>query len=532
MLTNEFDRYGSAGVSDYRAIKKGGFFTQHANSVFVGFFNGKPLWYSGMGGLITVAGARSGKLRDFLAYNICTGICLTTLFILDLKGELAAISQNQTADGKFNIFWNPTGMHGLASMRINPVGHLTIHNPILVSDVKVVCEHLIPDSGSAQGKFFEGRAREFLEALILTLVRKNGVLTLPDLYWAINLIPGGGEEWLDFAFEMSEAGFPLSARIEEEIAQSREDQSGGFRGILGEVFRAVAPLSDPILMQSVSAPFDFDLGDPCQGKQAYQVYFMIPAEFVSAWSGVTKLMFVCAMAHKSRNPQARQQTFVLDECAQLGGFPMVTKLFTYGAGIGIRPLAVFQDLGQIKSISPGAETIIPSSAACRLFFAIRDIQSATLISRMLGSQTLQFDDEAAQARAAHAKHQATQAFLGSGDPLSAGLSYAHHKREAERKSKMHRLLRTPDEVMSTPDDKAFLYLDGLQHPVYADRTPYWTQKFMAGRFHPNPYHPPLDTVSVMTTWGMRTRRIVREPVLRQFAHYPQYANGIWSRVER
>jgi type IV secretion system protein VirD4 len=116
------------------------------------------------------------------------------MVILDMKGELAAISRDQTPDKKYCIYWNPMGLHGLARHRINPVDYLRADSPSLVSDAKVFCENMIASSGSAQAAYFEGRAREFLEGIVLTLVRIKGAVTLPDLYQILNLIPGGGEE--------------------------------------------------------------------------------------------------------------------------------------------------------------------------------------------------------------------------------------------------------------------------------------------------------------------------------------------------
>jgi len=333
---------------------------------------------------------------------------------------------------------------------------------------------------------------------------------------------------------MSECGFQISKRIEEEIANSRESSSNGFQGILGEIFKAFSCLSDPALMESVSpypnGSFDFSLADPCEGDQTYQLYLIAPAEFVENWNPIIKSVFVAGMVYKSRAPHAPQQTWILDECAQLGGFPLVVKLFTYGAGIGIRPWAVFQSTYQMRALGPSAENIITSSAAFRSYFAVRDIESATAVSRALGAQTLEYDDEMQQARARHAKSQAMQALLNGDDPFGAGLNYAHHKREAEFKTKQHRLLRTPDEVLNCPPDKQFIFTDALQKPIYGDRKAYFDQKFMAGRYHPNPYHPPQGKVCVKTWMGHEWRTVVKEPVPPRFAHYPQYKDGQWSRI--
>ena len=532
-LGNEQNRFGSAGFCTESQIKRAGLFEQQAGSLFVGFCGLRPMFYNGDGGILLTAGARGGKLRDILGYSICAGIHTQSMLILDPKGELAAISQDQTGDGKHCIYWNPSALHGLPQMRLNPVDYLRIESLSLISDVKVLCENLIPPTGDKRSDFFEGRAREFLEAIILTLVRKYGQLTLGDLYRAVNLIPGGGDRWLDFAWEMNQAGFEISVRIEEEIANAQRDSSStGYQGILGEIFKALSCLSDPTLLDSVSGPFDCSLEEFCNSAQRAQLYLMPPAEFIKPWAPVIKAFFVAGMIYKSRKPDAPRQTWILDECAQLGGFPLVTQLFTYGAGIGIRPMAVFQSVFQMNELGKNAGNIITSSAQARLYFAVRDIDTATTISRMLGVQTLEFDDELAQARARHAKHQAVQSLLTGGDPFMAGLSVSHHRKEAEHRTKQQRLLRTPDEVLRTPSDRLYLFADELSLPHFGHRAPYYEQHFMSdGRFHPNPYHPPTDRVRVKTRWGHVWRNVRREPVPRAYADYPQYRSGFWSRVE-
>lgn len=533
---NETFRFGSADFATDGDLRAAGMFEHAAQSIFVGFHGGQALYYQNPAGMCVTAGARGGKMRDFLAYNILSGTCLHTIVMLDMKGEGAFLSQDQTADRKFCGYWNPLGLHGLPQDRINPVGHLRIDSPTVVSDTKVFCENLIAATGSATGAYFEGRAREALEAIVLTLVEMNGVLTLPDLYRAINLIPTNSDAWLDLAFEMSESRFAISRRIEQEIAASRSGGGDGWQGILGELFKSVACLSDPVLMASVSPPFTMSLAQLCDSDQAWQLYLMPPAEFVTAWAPVIKSLFVGAMTYKSRAPSAPRQTWFLDECGQLaggaaGGFPLVARMFTYGAGIGVQPVAIFQTNRQMRALGPEAEALITSSAGCRLMFALRDIDSAADASRMLGQQTLEYDDTLRQSRARHSRREMVLRLLSGGNPLQAGLAMAQHRREATHRSKQQRALRTPDEVMLMPDTQALLFADGLPHPALIERAPYWTRPELAGRFHPNPYHPPLDKVQVATRRGTAWKTVVNAPVPPRFAHFPQYRTGIWSRVE-
>jgi len=531
MTDNSRFRFGSAGFASAREIARAGMFDQSASSLLVGFLGNKPIWYDGAGGLVLVAGARSGKLRDVLAYNICAGIHSPTMVLLDMKGELTAVAQNQTPDQKFNICWNPAKLHGLPQHRINPVDYLRIDSRSLVADTKVFCENIIPLSGSAQSEFFERRAQEYLEAIILPLVQLNGVLTLPDLYHAVNLIPGESDEYLDFAFEMSKSPFEISVRVEEEIANSRKDTTGGFQGIMGELFKGLSCLSDPQLMASVSPPYDFSLSQLCESDQTYLLSIMPPAEFIDSWAPIIKALFVSAMMYKARAPHAPRQTWVIDECSQLGKFPLIVKAFTYAAGIGIRPWAVFQSAFQMRALGPDAENIITSSAQLRSYFGVRDIETASAVSRMIGHETLQYFDETQSLRASHAKRQALHAVMNGQDPFAAALQCHQQSLEASTMRKQQRLLRTPDEVLNMPGDKQFIFTDGIPHPIYADRKPYYEQVFMRGRYHPNPYHPPAGKVRVKMWMGHSWRKVISEPVPERYAHYPQYQGGLWSRIE-
>lgn len=183
-------------------------------------------------------------------------------------------------------------------------------------------------------------------------------------------------------------------------------------------------------------------------------------------------------------------------------------------------------------LGPRAGSLIQSSAACSIWFAIRDQPSASMLSRKIGEQTLEYDNTLQQEKARLAKSQAAQAMLSGGDPLQSMLAYRHHKQEAEHRTKQRRALRDATEIMATPNDKAYIFVDGLRHPIYADRYAYFDQAFMTGRYMPNPYHPPEDRLRVKARWGYKTLRVIDVPVPANLAHYPQYQSGRMRVLQR
>lgn len=522
--------FGSARFAGPEEIARAGLFTRQPHSLLVGFFQGRGVWYSDIAGGAAFAGPRAGKGNSLIAQNICSGIHTPSMVILDIKGELAAISRDQTPDRKFCLYWNAQGLHGLPRHRINPLSHLRKDSPTLISDIKVFAANALNPSGSAQSIYFEGRGREFVEALCLAIVQRDGVLTFSALFRAINLLVVGGDAWLDLAFEMTESDIEFVRRIEAEIAASREDSSGGFKGIIGEISRAFSCLTSPDLMASVSPPFTASIEQIFESDQTYQLYLMPPGDMVEAWSMVIKTFVVAVRTLKARAPSAPRITVVLDEIGNLGAFPLAIGLYTRDAGLGLRPWGFWQSTAQMKALGPEAEKIIPASAGLQNWFGIRDDITAEALSRRMGYQTLHYVDEQRREAALHAKRKAAMAIFSGRNPIETAMELAHHARMAELPALKASPLMAPNEVLGLPPGKQIIFADGLAHPILADRIPYYELPFMAGRYHPNPYFPPEDRVKVRTRNGYAWRPVITEPVPRAFAHYPQYQDGTWSRI--
>ncbi|MCJ2187899.1 type IV secretory system conjugative DNA transfer family protein [Novosphingobium beihaiensis] len=529
MDQNELFRFGSARPATKQEIRKAGYFERRPESVFAGFAYGKPLFGNQDASFYLQAGSRSGKLTDIIAFSLCQGIYMHSIIAMDCKFELADISRQQIIGRKYCIYWNPTGDPAHPQHRINPVCYIRIDNPSLISDVKLFCQNILPLSGSPQAEFFELRAQAFMEAIILTIVRLDGVLTFPRLYQIINLIPGNSDEWLSFAWEMHE-GSQLERAIEEEIAASRQSDNRTVQNIISELLKALAPLTDNRLMESVSPPYTMSMADLC-GSQPYHVYIMAPAEFVESWAPIIKALFVCAFIYKRRaGGHCTPQLWLLDECALLKGFPIVLIVFSLGATYEIRAFAVFQTHSQAKAIAKDADSILPASAGLSWQFGIRDTASAERLSQRLGMQSLYFDDTLRQHEADMARKKAVRDIISGGDPIEAGMRAEHYRRASQHRSCQQRLLQTPAEILGMPRNRMWISADGLEHSIYAERWPYYEQRWMAGNFHPSRFFPPLDKVRVKTLLGHAWKRVIREPVPQEFADMPQYADGFWTRI--
>lgn len=320
--------------------------------------------------------------------------------------------------------------------------------------------------------------------------------------------------------------------VEAEIHEARKDSSGGFKGSAAEVARPYAGLTDPQIAASLSPPFDFDMADLCNDEVPVHLYLILPEEQIDNQAAVLKSLYVRMLAEKQRRPGSGRILAVIDEAGQFAreGFDLLPKLYSFGAGIGIQPFAVFQNAKQMAGIAKGAEQLLPASAGCYMRFAIRELDSARHVSAMIGDQTLRHADDLTQVRASEEEWQLAQVLLSGADPFAAVPKLRLKAYEKRHSIKIRRNVLTPDEVLRMQQNKMVVFADGLPGPILADRQPYWTVPKMAGRYHPNPYHPPYDKVPIAAELGERWRPVIREPVPQQFAHLPQYADGTWSRI--
>lgn len=528
-------RFGSADWATWHEVYEGGLFDNPGP--VLGYMDGKLLMLDGDAPMITIGGAGSGKLRDLLAYSLCGiqhenygWIAPPRLLVNDPRGELAAISvHNQVRFGKAAYCINPFGLHGLPQHRLNPWDVIRPESPTFHADLTLLVNDLIPLSGSSNAEYFEIRGRQWCEALAQDYAATFGKVTLPALYDMVNAVEDP-DAWSVLHDRMVASPSMDVRRTATEIQNKRKKVPKEYSAIMGELFKYLGFLNDPTIRDSLSGS-DFSLEVLCQ--RDCNVYLMIPAEYIHQLAPMLRAIIGAAMLYKQRNASAPRVLFLVDEAATMGRFESLLRGYTYGRGMGIRVWSIWQDIGQIsRNYGRDALSGFIGSSQMRQFFGVRDLDTARMVSAMLGSQTLEYDPELEQMRAQVAQSQIISELFSGGDPFAAGINYSYQAQAAIHRVKQARLLMTPDEVLNMPEDKQVIFISGKNlMPIHADKVRYFTNPDMAGAFMPNPYHPPVDSVQVMTASGAQRRAVITERVPEEFAHYPQYESGNWSFIK-
>ncbi|NQY41370.1 MAG: type IV secretory system conjugative DNA transfer family protein [Henriciella sp.] len=527
-------RHGSARFASMEDIHRGGAFKATGADIFAGFAGGQPLLYNGAAGGFIVAGPRQNKFTSFLMMNWARGASHLNRIVLDIKAEGYLTTDVMAPEDRHLIGWAPWEIPGVVSSKINAVEHMTIENPHVEDESINLGEVACPTSGDKRAEYFERRSQTIVSSKALALTETFGVLDLGRLYEASQMLIAGGDVWKShFAPIMKNSRFQSVRDGHDEITELINGDGGGFDGIRGELSKNFAGLASNRLRDSVSPPFDFSLSDLCNSDQKYALHLCPKPEFLGQSSLVIKLMFLCAKSFRANRPDAPRQAWWVDEASQLKGAKFMLDAYTIGAGSwGITPFTVWQDSRQMNELAPGAERILPASAGLQIYAGLRDFSTAKRLSERIGCESLSYDDEVAQARADLEYNEAIRDLMNGEDMLHAGLRAQHFADSRHIQSKMRRLLRSPDEILNTPLDRSYVFMDKVPGAIYATRKPMYQIPWMAGRYLGNPYGPiPADRVEIMTPNGPDIRRVITERVPERYAHFPQHSHGYWSYVE-
>lgn len=534
--------YGSARFATEKEVrrefrKKGG--------VPIGFYGGRLLFHARQAGALLIGGAGSGKFVSVLAHIMAdqgrSKSQPPRYAILDPKGELAAVIGRGLVHAGAHVYCiNPYRLHGLPDHSVALLAHLVPTSPMLVPDSRRAAMTLLPESGGGEARFFEHKAQNWLDALLRGLVHLDGEVSLLSLYELVGMIRAAPDSWALQSEAMAAKGEPDLAVTYAEMLGMAEDSRKTYESVMAEISNALAFMADPALQRTFTgaagADFTLDVLTADDGRPV-TVFLMMPAELIAQNAALIRQFFSTLRTLKQRKPAAPTVNLVMDEAARLGRFPEIAEFFSIGRGFGLSPLAVYQDIGQIRdNLGQNGATTLTNSADVEVYLGggIADLETAQHLSRKLGNTTLALDDSLTNERGKRAKREMLHGILfGGADPVKGGLALRALDYEMHHQRKQARSLLTPDEILAMPADKALVWASGYGvRPFAVDKLPYYTRCAYAGRFFPNPFHDrDMSRVLVRTRFGMRSRRVIVEAVPESYRDFPQYRNGEWAFID-
>lgn len=450
--------------------------------IVLGRFEGDLLRLGGAQHVILTAPTRSGKTAGvaipvLLAYQ-------GSIVALDIKGELyAATSGWRAKQGQKVFVWAPYA-EDRRGHRFNPLQCVSAQPELRFSQLQSIGASLYPDDPN-KDSFWVQQARnaffgfasymyERWDADVRTL-HQAGVprsewpdpdtsLGFPSFEQLFRLCAGDGGDLKPFVRGLMAQPFvgpDTRASLSSLVSQADET----FGSILGSLQEPLAQFLNPILAHATNA-CDFTLSDLRRRKTT--LYVVVPPNKLAEARKLLNIFFSTVVGENTRRTPGEDQTLttpcllLMDEFTAMGRVDILASSISHTAGYGLRSLPIIQSLSQLDATygADVARNFITNHGAS-VVFTPREQRDAEEYSKMLGDTTVR------------TKRRSTS--RGKGMNRGAGRSVSWNEGEERRP------LMLPQEIKALSADKEIIFVEGVPHPILAEKIRYYRDGFFKKR---------------------------------------------------
>ena len=420
MKGNE-DLKGSARWADKNDILKETSLLTSTDGVYVGGFrDGKRLQYlmhSGKEHFLAFAPTRSGKGVGLVIPTLL--VWPDSVVVYDIKGENWAKTAGFRATDLKQHCLKFSPLEGDSS-RFNPLAEIRLGTVREVSDAENIAQMIVNtgEAGSAENNHFVDEAATLVTGLILhvcyaaykrnpnvkaSLADVLHVMTDPaqDFHETLENILTFNHRPDDFKavpeydpFAHSDTHPTVAGKVRSMLNKAEKE----FSGVLSSATRPMSIFADPLVKNCTSGT-DFTIQDLVNGKRPASLYIIVPPSDRTRLRPLVRLMFtmICNRLMEQMEfggPQNVQKEnkyrllFLIDEFPSLKRMEVFADALSFMAGFGLKAYLIAQDIRQIVD-SYGENESIVSNCHVRVAYAPNNEQTAELLSRMTGTQTIQ-----------------------------------------------------------------------------------------------------------------------------------------------
>jgi type IV secretion system protein VirD4 len=334
--------------------------------------------------LITVAPAGAGKGVGTVVPNLLQ--YPYSVIVTDLKGENFALTAAQRkAMGQRIVVLDPFSVSGSTSATFNPLDLIAVNSPTLMEDVRSLADALVIRTAKDNDPHWNESAINLLYAVILLVaVECKGEERNLD---KVRLTLSNQEE-LKAALEFMKGSDALEGMLARAAGTILSMPEKEFGSVLSSANRHTNFLDSPLIRANMVAT-SFDVRTIA--KRPTSLYLILPAQYIQSHARlmllwITSLLLVVKQAGAS---EQHEILFMLDEVAQLGEVQSLEQAITLLRGFGLRLWFIVQSLSQLEVAFPGPRAkVILANCGIQQFFGVSDIDTATYISKYIGTETL------------------------------------------------------------------------------------------------------------------------------------------------
>jgi type IV secretion system protein VirD4 len=465
--------YGTARFATAAEIAGAGFFDQKPNSLIVGKFNGKYLFYTGQQFAILAAPTRSGKGVGIVIPNLLT--YGESIVVLDIKQENFNLTAGFRAKYGQEVFlFNPFAEDG-RTHRWNPLSYVTNDVRGRVSDVMSIALMLYPVGADGKDQFWKSQAQNVFLALVLYLIEQRDYqrsLGCPEDLLApvsvgavLKLSTSEGAPLKDHLQALSQMSF-LGNESRTAFAGLLANNAEVFSSILGTFKEPLLPWLNPVVDAATSAD-DFLLTDVRKKKMS--IYIGILPNKIADAKLIVNLFFSQLINENTRqlpseNPELKHQcVLLLDEFTSLGRVDIIAKALSYIAGYNLRLFPIIQSIAQLDSTygKDDSRTML-TNHALQILYTPRAQSDANDYSEMLGYESVE------------------------------KVSKSIGKERSRSLSDEKRALMLPQELKAMSVDEEIIMYESINAPIRCEKIRYYKDKLLTARLLDAPVVPRLQ----------------------------------------
>ena len=440
--------HGDAKWATNSDVKKMGLRSKHG--MLLGKYQKKFLIADGYQHALLFAPTGSGKGVGFVIPNLL--FWRHSAIVHDIKLENYELTSGWRKNKlKQNVFlWNPASPDGISHC-YNPMDWISRKSGQMVDDVQKISNFLLPEQ-----EFWQNEARSLLVGIMLYLLADDSrpttlgevlrVLRSDDVVYNLAVI-------LD---TMGKKIHPVSYMNIASYLQKPDKE----RGSVTSTANSSLELWANPLIDTTTASSDFNLHS--FKKTEHTLYVGLTPDNITRLKPLMGIFYQQAAAFfTARLPSKEEKIGVMmlmDEFPTLGKMEQFQAGIAYFRGYRVRLFLIIQDTEQLKGIyeESGMNSFL-SNSTYRITFAANNMETANLISQLLGNKTVD--------QVSHNKPR----FLDL-NPASRSLHV----------SQTQRALLLPQEVIQLPRDDQILLIES-EPPIRSSKIKYYEEKIFKKR---------------------------------------------------
>lgn len=373
--------HGDAHWATTREIKKMGL--RSKRGVLLGNYKNKFLVVDGFQHILLFAPTGSGKGVGFVIPNLL--FWEQSVIVHDIKLENYEFTSGwRRKHLKQKVFlWNPASPDGISHC-YNPMDWISTKPGQMVDDVQKICNFLLPEQ-----EFWQNEARALLTGVMLYLVcpDTDKPATLGEVVRTLR----NDDVVYNLAVVLDTLGKKIHPVAYMNIASylQKPDKE---RGSVTSTANSSLELWANPLIDTTTATSDFNLHE--FKLTPHTCYVGLTPDNITRLKPLMSMFYQqCAAFFTAHMPRPNEKFGVLmlmDEFPTLGKMEQFQAGIAYFRGYKVRLFLIIQDTEQLKGIyeESGMNSFL-SNSTYRITFAANNMETANLISQLLGNKTVQ-----------------------------------------------------------------------------------------------------------------------------------------------